>query len=160
MLYSESYISHQRCRQRCPCLLLLLYKVVFSLFLYKRCYRVFHIYRSCGQGLAGGYQPLDANDEDLVTYAALALANYVEENSNKTLHACDPDLRGAVRSIQIDAACKQVVAGTNYLIVFHVAFPCRSGPKRLLCTEFETVVFQPLPQTNQPPSVTSINQVG
>lgn len=114
----------------------------------------------CGEGLAGGYQHQDTSNEDLVTYAALAMMEHVEETSNATLQACNPDLREAARSIQIDGACRQVVSGTNYLIVFNVNFPCRSEPKTQINAELVAIIYQPLPQTNEPPSVTSVRQIG
>ena len=114
----------------------------------------------CGEGLAGGYQFQDTSDEDLITYAALAIAQYVEQNTAPPLQACNPDLRGAARSIQIIKACKQVVAGMNYLIVFRVKFPCQSGPNPKISDELVAIVYQPLPQTNEPPSVTSVQQIG
>jgi hypothetical protein len=57
----------------------------------------------------------------------------------------------------VDAACEQVVAGTNYIIAFHVEFPCRVPDAKLITRELLANVYVPLPTSdNAAPQVTSV----
>jgi hypothetical protein len=68
-----------------------------------------------------------------------------------------PDIASAKNSIRVDAACQQVVAGTNYIIAFHVEFPCRVSGYDTVEKELLANVFVPLPTSeNSAPQVTSV----
>ncbi|KAG7672015.1 hypothetical protein Ndes2526B_g07030 [Nannochloris sp. 'desiccata'] len=113
---------------------------------------------SCGSGLAGGYWPVeDLNSSELKAYAALALAQYTNGNSPEELLACMPDIASAKNSIRVDAACRQVVAGTNYIIAFHVEFPCRVPGAETIERQLLANMFVPLPMSeNAAPEVISV----
>ena len=117
---------------------------------------------SCGRGLLGGYFPVeDLNSSALRAYAALALRDYLA-TSPPLGGACSPDLATARESIRVDAACSQVVAGTNYVLAFGVEIPCRKGTAVVatVSEELQAEIFVPLPYTNSPPQVRSVERIG
>jgi len=68
-----------------------------------------------------------------------------------------PDIASAKNSIRVDAACQQVVAGTNYILAFHLEFPCRAPGFETVERELLAKVFVPLPTSeNSAPQVTSV----
>jgi hypothetical protein len=114
----------------------------------------------CGKGLLGGYSPEDIGNEDLITYAALALNQYARNNTNDPMwQSCQPDPAATVRTIQIDAACKQVVAGTNYKFIFQVYLVCTAPGMNDIFDLLMATVYQPLPQSNGIPQVVQVNSL-
>jgi hypothetical protein len=105
----------------------------------------------------GGYFPVeDLQSSELKAYSALALVKYMNANF-QNFQNCSPDINSAKNSIRVDAACQQVVAGTNYIIAFNVEFPCRAPGMESMNDEMVANVFVPLPTSeNAAPQVTSV----
>ena len=57
------------------------------------------------------------------------------------------------------AVCRQVVAGTNYRIVFSADLPCTRRAGDVQQQTLDATVFVPLPFTNAQPQVTSVQRV-
>lgn len=102
--------------------------------------------------MAGGYSRVELPDKVVNDLAILAAQTYANESNNETLQSCD--VSGLTTEyVNVLAACSQVVAGMNYRMGFEVMYPCADGDVReLLVAE----VYQPLPSSNEMPTVTSV----
>jgi hypothetical protein len=131
----------------------------------------------CGEpGLAGGLSPVEnANEDDEVTANAVLIAGQIYDNAisngslavGKAFAACKPKEIDFLQSIQVMNACTQVVAGTNYKIVFTAEIPCSEenrtklpNPNLILRQGFQGTVFVPLPNSNQATNVTEALGIG
>lgn len=109
---------------------------------------------------AGGYSPVDELSASGVTDAAqAATVEYFSANNDacvqEVLAACgNPSPEEIADSVDVSAACSQVVAGTNYKVAFSVTIPCSDADKKKLdgtaqlTPSFEAEVFEPLPSDN------------
>ena len=123
---------------------------------------IIHVPCSCGSRNLGGFVPEDVSSPEYQTYAALALSEYIKNSAESQLKECQPNYGAAKQSISVVAACKQVVAGTNYSILFNVKFPCRNetfNAERAVVQKLAAVIYVPLPSSNTEPRVISVKQV-
>lgn len=131
----------------------------------------------CGEsGLAGGFSAVEnASEDDDVIANAVLIAGQIYDNaiSNSSLAVenafavCQPKEIDFLQSIQVVNACTQVVAGTNYRIVFTAEIPCSEedrqnlpNPNFILRQGFQGTVFVPLPNSNQATDVTEALNIG
>jgi hypothetical protein len=131
-----------------------------------------------GSEMAGGYSPVDFEEDgvsDEVNSAARAAAlQFFNEDESKcyeeVIAACGATAESFADSVQVTAACSQVVAGTNYKVAFTTTIPCDDANKATLKDTsqldqtFEADVFVPLPADNggegQNVEVTEITETG
>jgi hypothetical protein len=106
---------------------------------------------------------MELPDADLNDLARRALRVFVASDAGGQLKLCQPDLQTA--EIVVVSACRQVVAGTNYAILFRAALPCAGRPGVAATAgktlELDARVFVPLPTllSRAPPTVQSVRQV-
>lgn len=108
---------------------------------------------------AGGYSPVEVPSED-ATKAAQASAKKAwnadstsDEGScyDEVIAVCGATEEDFINSVDVTAACSQVVAGTNFKLAFTTTIPCdREGKAKLentaqLTQTWEAEVFVPLP---------------
>lgn len=109
---------------------------------------------NCGSGLVGGYSAVDLSDEEADRLAKPALCQYASLTNPDNLEGCsvcDAD-------IHVLSACSQVVAGTNYIIVFEATLPC--GENANQTSTFIAKVFDPLPgEENAEPQVDEVEMI-
>ena len=116
---------------------------------------------------AGGYSPVEVPSEDATKAAWAALAKAGEAAAKKIWNAdstsdegscydeviavCGATEEDFINSVDVTAACSQVVAGTNFKLAFTTTIPCdREGKAKLentaqLTQTWEAEVFVPLP---------------
>eukprot|EP00890_Picochlorum_soloecismus_P002420 jgi/Picsp_1/3179/NSC_06019-R1_---NA--- len=131
----------------------------------------------CGEsGLAGGFSPVEnASEDDDVTANAVLIAGQIYDDAisnsslavGKAFAICKPKEIDFLQSIQVVNACTQVVAGTNYKMVFTAEIPCSEenrqklpNPNLILRQGFQGTVFVPLPNSNQDSNVTEALGIG
>lgn len=111
--------------------------------------------------LEGGYSPVsDPNsDSDVVSAAQAAAIQYFNSDESdcyqSVIEACgNPSAEAFAQSVDVTAACSQVVAGTNYEVAFTATIPCSAANKAKLngtdqlTQTFKATVFVPLPADN------------
>jgi hypothetical protein len=120
--------------------------------------------------VVGGYTPVDnpANDEGVQAAATLAAADFFDNDESKcyeeVISVCGATVDDFKSSVEVTAACSQVVAGTNYKVAFTATIPCSDANKAKLSNKdvltqtFEAEVFYPLPSSADAPEVTSVNE--
>jgi hypothetical protein len=118
---------------------------------------------SCGSGLLGGYSPTTLDPTQQIEYTYLALNSFLSTPSGiQLLTNCPSPNLDALSPPVVLASCSQVVAGTNYAIIFEATIPCSNdasaGGETVSATLF-TQIYVPLPYTNSPPTVTSVRQL-
>lgn len=113
----------------------------------------------CGPGsLLGGYQHVTLPSTDADYVANLALQHWLASAEGRySLAACKPQADAATLSV-LDA-CSQVVAGTNWQVLFEASIPC-GGSTQNEQVVLEASIYQPLPYTNMLPNVTDVKRVG
>jgi hypothetical protein len=81
--------------------------------------------------------------------------------------ACNPDEDEFMKSVAVSKACSQVVAGTNFRIIFTAEIPCSAenrenlpDPNFILRQGFQSTVFIPLPDSNEVENVSELYNIG
>lgn len=110
---------------------------------------------SCGSGLLGGYSPTTLTQSQQKEFTNLALSSYISSQTN----CLNPPSSDSIPPAKVLEACSQVVAGTNYAIVFEAPFPCNNESNAVEMERFLAEIYVPLPYTNSPPTVTSVREV-
>ncbi|GAB4814300.1 hypothetical protein N2152v2_001346 [Parachlorella kessleri] len=111
----------------------------------------------CGTGLLGGYVPVQLPNAEVTAAAKLAAQSYLGNATNisELPTGCHPNKNPS--AIFVIAACRQVVAGTNYAVVFRVDDPCSPAvPINEPPPVLDASVFEPLPYTNAPMVVQTV----
>jgi hypothetical protein len=131
----------------------------------------------CGpDGLSGGFSYVEnASENDEVTratdLAALLFFRSMRGNSTSAVgtafDACNPDEDEFMKSVAVSKACSQVVAGTNFRIIFTAEIPCSAenrenlpDPNFILRQGFQSTVFIPLPDSNEVENVSELYNIG
>lgn len=124
------------------------------------------------EGLSGGFTTIKnpSDDENVVRAAELAASVYFTEEATQefkdAVATCNTSVDDFVNSVKVSAACSQVVAGTNYMVQFTGTIPCSKEntanlPEGYLLTQgFQADVYVPLPNSNEAPEVTSVENTG
>ena len=107
--------------------------------------------------MAGGYQTVTLPDAGATAAAAAALRFYLISANDTALSACRPDPAVDLSNLEVISACRQVVAGTNYQLLFQATVPCSSAAV-VLTRKLAATVFVPLPSSNELPRVTSVKE--
>ena len=107
--------------------------------------------------MVGAYSPVDgaASNTDIQSLAQMAAGTYYDNTTDQSypdkiiFGICQPTRDQIVNSVQVIAACSQVVAGTNYAIEFSITVPCDGNDGKLtsgtnLTRTMKAVVYQPL----------------
>ena len=120
--------------------------------------------------LVGGYTPVEnpANDEGVQAAATLAAADFFDNDESKcyeeVISVCGATVDDFKNSVEVTAACSQVVSGTNYKVAFSATIPCSDANKAKLSNQdvltqtFEAEVFYPLPSSADAPEVKSVKE--
>ena len=105
----------------------------------------------------GGYAPVEIPSEQ-ATEAAQAAATKAWKSEGKcyeeVIAVCGATEKAFVDSVDVTAACSQVVAGTNYKLAFTTTIPCdkeneaKLKNKKQLTQTWEADVFVPLPSSD------------
>ena len=90
--------------------------------------------------LAGAYTPVDDPDDDstILDVAELGSMNYLKRQSlqssldKRIIRICRPRAVDVLDTVEVDAACSQIVAGTNYKVKSTFEIPCSRGAVKRL----------------------------
>ncbi len=116
---------------------------------------------ACGApGVPGGWQPAPVDDEARAL-AALALAKYSTDNgAGGGAKECPAAAAAAAAApVTVTRACRQVVAGTNWVLEFQApALACADGAAVSAPAMLQARVFVPLPYTNAAPQILAVRR--
>lgn len=97
--------------------------------------------------MVGGYTMVGKTEAESLNEFAVQAMDEAFATSNKTsLQGCDADTYGLV----VTGACKQVVAGTNYIVEFESLIDCEDSARSV---KGAAKVFMPLPAENLAPEL-------
>jgi len=90
--------------------------------------------------LAGAYTPVDDPDDDstifdvaeLGSMAYLKKQNLQSSLDKRIIRICRPKTIKVLETVEVDAACSQIVAGTNYKVKSTFEIPCSRGAVKKL----------------------------